>query len=275
MAPIMQNLLAVLVFAAACATVRAESCDPPGDWDGKTYTGASDIPNPSDPNGGFLGTAHWCLTVLVPKDGDRQYMSLNVDASINDGAKHQCDYTGRPVTILSARDEETCQYQYGTRDESAQNWTHMCSGAASSEMLIGYGFINNYVRELTIQGAINGSAAYFDSSKEWPQEMVINATNGNVGLPNVTLYLGKCVDSQSGGSGGGGGLSTAVIIVIIVTVVLVLGVGVGGFFWWKNKQEQEQASASSYTPSLMSNQQHQAQNQAQSQENADKGKWGV
>jgi len=273
-------VLVALIFAAACATVRAD-CDPSDDWVGKTYTGASDIPNPSDPHGDPLGTAQWCLTVTKPPENDKdQYMSLGVDASINDGAKHQCDFTGLPV-IISNGDVGTtqCGYSYGTRysDDTVQNWTHSCSGAASSEMLLGYGFVNNYLRQLTIQGAINGSAANFDSSKEWPQEMMINASylSGNAGLPNVTLSLGKCIGSSSGGGGGGGGLSMAVIIVIIVAVLLVLGVGVGGFFWWKNKQEADNAAASSYTPSLMSNQQHQQQNQAESQENANKGKWGV
>ena len=79
----MQSLvLAVLTFAAACATVRAD-CDPSvlscsfpnnhdavfqDDWNGKTYTGASDIPNPSDPHGDPLGTAQWCLTVMKPPE---------------------------------------------------------------------------------------------------------------------------------------------------------------------------------------------------------------
>merc|ERR1711865_1087946 len=150
-------VLVALIFAAACATVRAD-CDPSDDWVGKTYTGASDIPNPSDPHGDPLGTAQWCLTVTKPPENDKdQYMSLGVDASINDGAKHQCDFTGLPVII----------------------------------------------------------------------------SNGDVGTT-------QC-----------------------------------GFFWWKNKQEADNAAASSYTPSLMSNQQHQQQNQAESQENANKGKWGV
>jgi hypothetical protein len=242
---------------------------------GKTYTGAADIPNPSDPDKP-LGTAQYCLTVTEPKDDWKHYMKLNVDAIINDGSKHQCDYINRPVEALSVEGEPSaCEYRYGTKPESAANWTHQCTGSASSEMLIGYGFINNYLQLLTIQGAVNGTATYFDSSKEWPDEMVLNATSPIPGispLPNVTLSLGKCVDSQSSSSSG---MSTAVIVVIVIAAVLVVAAGVGGYFWWKKKQESDALAASSYTPSLMSNQQHQQQNQVESQEHTNKGKWGV
>ena len=78
------------------------------------------------------------LVIALSLADKNQYMSLGVDASINDGAKHQCAFTGVPVVIFNGEAGTTqCDYSYGTRysNDTVQNWDHTCSGAASSEMV--------------------------------------------------------------------------------------------------------------------------------------------
>jgi len=279
------KVAAALLFASYLCAKTLADCDPPGDFQGRTYSGISDIPSTDpDGNGDPLGTTQWCLKLQKGKDvegyGGKIYMTLSIDASIDDNS---CTYENRPIETIGLAPNNldlSCSYRFGTEAGVSwgidRNWTHKCTGKASSEMMIGYGYVDNYLQDLIIQGATNGSARYFDLSQtdNFPTEMVINSSSW-IGLhaPNVTLTYGDCTFKSNSSSG----MSTAIIVLIIVAVVLVVGViGIGGYCWWKKKSEEDALAASTFTPSLMNNP-HQAQQQEQQQNdaNANKGKWGV